>query len=75
MENGAWFKLRNIELSYTLPESFSSKIASDIVKLFVRGNDLFAISKMDDVDPESPNTGITTYPMYKTVSFGLKLTY
>ncbi len=75
MENGAWFKLRNIELSYTLPESFSSKIASDKVKLFVRGNDLFAISKMDDVDPESPNTGITTYPMYKTVSFGLKLTY
>ena len=75
MVNGAWFKLRNIELSYTLPEFISSKIASDKVKLFVRGNDLFTISDINDSDPESMDAGVTKYPTFKTVSFGLKLTY
>lgn len=75
MENGAWFKLRNIELSYTLPKSISSKISSDKVKLFARGNDLFTISDISDSDPENMSSGVTNYPMYKTVSFGLNLTY
>lgn len=72
---GDFFKLRTAELSYTLPEAISSKIGSNNFKVFVRGNDLFTISKIKDSDPENLNAGVTTYPMYTTISLGLKLTY
>ncbi|TYA84306.1 SusC/RagA family TonB-linked outer membrane protein [Seonamhaeicola marinus] len=73
--DGSFFKIRTAELSYAFDEDVSKKLGASNLKLFIRGNDLFTFSKIKDLDPENLNAGVTNYPMYTTVSLGLKLTY
>lgn len=75
LTSGDFFKLRTAELAYNFSEKISSKFGASNFRLFVRGNDLFTISKIKDLDPESLNSGVTNYPGFRTISLGLKLTY
>lgn len=75
LTSGAYFKIRTMEFAYAFPNDASDKIGADKLKLFVRGNDLFAFSGIKDSDPENLNAGVNSYPMYKTISLGIKLTY
>ena len=74
-EDGAYFKLRTVELSYTLPSSISQRISAEKVKIFVRGTDLFTFSAIDTVDPEDVSAGVTKYPLFTTGSLGAKITF
>ncbi|WP_075590201.1 SusC/RagA family TonB-linked outer membrane protein [Labilibacter marinus] len=75
MENGSYFKLRTAQLSYTLPQVVSQKISSSKITFYVKGTDLFSISKIKDLDPEDINAGISKYPLYQTVSLGAKIAF
>jgi TonB-linked SusC/RagA family outer membrane protein len=75
LTDGSFFKIRTAELSYSFKEDISEKLGASAFKLFVRGNDLFTFSKIKNSDPENINAGVTNYPMYTTISLGLKLTY
>ncbi len=75
LTSGDFFKLRTAELSYSFSKDICEKFAANKLKLFVRGNDLFTISKIKNLDPESLSSGITNYPTFTTISLGLKLTY
>ena len=75
MENGNYFKLRKAELMYTIPSELTERIQAERISVFVRGTDLFAISKFADRDVEDLNAGITKYPMFTTVTAGLKFTF
>jgi hypothetical protein len=70
-----FFKIQNIELSYTLPANSLKIVGARGTKFFVRGANLLTISKIKDVDPESINSGVETYPLFKTYSAGIKLTF
>ncbi|MCE1199472.1 MAG: hypothetical protein LWW85_10930, partial [Marinilabiliales bacterium] len=72
---GDFFKVQNVELSYTLPGNSMKVIGARGTKFFVRGANLLTISKVKDVDPESINSGIETYPLFSTYSAGIKLTF
>jgi hypothetical protein len=61
--------------SYTLPGNSLKIIGARGTKFFVRGANLLTISKIKDVDPESINSGVETYPLFKTYSAGIKLTF
>ena len=74
-ENGSYFKLRNVELSYTVPFQASQRINADQVKIFVRGDDLLTLSSIDTVDPEDVSAGVSKYPLFMTVSLGAKITF
>ena len=72
LQNASFFRLKNVELSYTLPvRNFAVKK----FKLFARGSNLCVLSEMKDLDPETPNAGLTSYPYYATVTGGLSLTF
>ncbi|WP_186826901.1 SusC/RagA family TonB-linked outer membrane protein [Seonamhaeicola algicola] len=75
LTNGDYFKLRTAELAYNFNERISKKFGATNFRLFLRGNDLFTISKIKDLDPESLSSGIANYPGFRTLSLGLKLTY
>ena len=75
MTDGSYFKIRTAELSYTLPESVSKKITASKVKFFVRGTDLLTFSTITELDPEEMDAGISSYPMMKTGSVGLKIVF
>ncbi|MCK9638390.1 MAG: SusC/RagA family TonB-linked outer membrane protein [Prolixibacteraceae bacterium] len=72
---GGFFKIQNVELSYTLPGNSLKVIGARGTKFFVRGANLLTISKIKDVDPESINSGVETYPLFKTFAAGIKLTF
>lgn len=73
---GDYFKIQNIELAYNLPSNILKIFSGGRgVRVYVRGANLLTISKVKDVDPESIDSGIDIYPLYKTFSGGIKLTF
>jgi TonB-linked SusC/RagA family outer membrane protein len=75
LTKGGYFKIQNVELSYTVPGNKLKFVRSQGLKFYVRGANLLTISKVKVVDPESINSGVTTYPLYRTFSGGIKLTF
>lgn len=75
IEKGSYFKLRTAELAYTIPASICSKIGADNLKVFVKGDNLFTLSTIKDLDPENINAGLTGNPMFRTFSVGIVLNY
>lgn len=72
---GGYFKLRNAELGYTLPHSTCKKIGLNTIKLFVRGTNLFTISRIKDLDPECLDAGINDFPLFTTVTGGFSFSF
>ncbi len=72
---GGFFKVQNVELSYTLPANSLKIIGSHGTRFFIRGANLLTISKLKDVDPESVSSGVDYYPLFSTITAGIKLTF
>jgi TonB-linked SusC/RagA family outer membrane protein len=72
-ESGNFFRLKNVELSYTLDFKPASSVKSS--KFFVRGNNLFVLSNIDDLDPEAPNGGVTNYPVLRMITGGVSVSF
>jgi len=67
MRNGNFLKLRSLELGYTFPKKgFLKKM--NTLRVFLIGNNLFTIDKLDDMEAERLSMG---YPLMKSYSFGL----
>lgn len=75
LRNGGFFKVQNIEIAWNVPVSPGKVIGARGLRVYVRGANLLTVSKIKDVDPESINSGVTTYPLFKTFSGGVKLTF
>ncbi|SDS58684.1 TonB-linked outer membrane protein, SusC/RagA family [Polaribacter sp. KT25b] len=73
--NGGYFKIANVELGYSLPESIISDSSFADVKLFLRGSNLAVFSKMKDLDPENINAGFSQYPMMRTFTLGASINF
>lgn len=80
VEDGSYFKLKNLHFGYRLPQSLLSKFLIQDLKLFVNCNNIFTISKFQG-DPELSGGYLerttyssTRYPASKSVMFGLSLT-
>jgi len=72
LQKGGYFKIQNAELAYNLPPKLLQPVNFRGVRLYIRGANLFTFSKIKDVDPESISSGITTYPLFRTFTFGVK---
>ncbi len=73
--DGSFFKLRNLELGYTLPHTTTSRFGINTLKFFMRGSNLFTISKIKDLDPESLNAGVSDFPLCTTLTGGLSFAF
>ncbi len=73
LASAAYFRLRNVEVSYTLPAALSKKILMRESRIFARGTNLAVLSELNkySVDPEMINAGIYDYPIFRTITFGL----
>jgi TonB-linked SusC/RagA family outer membrane protein len=74
LKNGAFVRLKNIELSYSLPTSWIKRAGMSDCRLYVNANNLITWDHLDDlVDPES--NGSNRYPIMKTVNFGVNIKF
>jgi len=73
--DGSYFKLRNVEIGYTLSPKAVEPFKLSGLKLFARGFNLFTISQIKDLDPESINAGITNFPLTTTITGGAIISF
>jgi TonB-linked SusC/RagA family outer membrane protein len=74
LKNGAFIRLKNIELSYTLPLKISRMAGMSECRFYVNGNNLITWDKLDGlIDPEA--NGSNRYPIMKTVNFGVNIQF
>ena len=70
-ENSGFFRLKNVELSYTFTNIPSIKA----LKVYARGTNLLTFSRIKDLDPEVLNAGVTNYPIMMNITGGFSLTF
>lgn len=79
VENGSYWRLRNVQLSYSLPKALLDKIKINSLRVFAQGQNLFTGTRYRGYDPEVLSTGSPTlnagsqYPTLKTVTVGINL--
>ena len=74
LKNGAFLRLKNIELSYTLPQQWIRKAGMTDCRLYVNANNLITWDHLDGLtDPES--NGSNRFPIMKTVNFGVNIKF
>jgi TonB-linked SusC/RagA family outer membrane protein len=52
LESGSYFRIKNIQLTYTLPKALISKIGMTGLRFYVQGQNLFTFTKYSGMDPE-----------------------
>lgn len=75
LTKGDYFKIQNIEIAYTIPASMLQPIRARAIRFYIRGANLLTVSKVKDVDPESINSGVTNYPLFRTFTGGVKFNF
>lgn len=85
--NAAYGRLKNVQLGYTLPQAISKRAGMQKARLYLTGQNLITISKLDFLDPEmsefnnnvDPNSSgansARAYFMPKFYGIGLDLTF
>jgi TonB-linked SusC/RagA family outer membrane protein len=77
MVDGSFFKIQNAELGYNLPvkKLFGSKNEFKGIRLYARAANLFTFTQVKYVEPENINAGVTDYPLFRTFTGGITLTF
>lgn len=74
--NSAYARLKNLVLGYNFPQPLLKKTFISDLRLYVSGQDLFALDHMPKGwDPERPSGNASVYPISSTYVFGLNLTF
>ncbi len=81
VESGAYVRIRNIQLGYTLPSLLATKLRMQRVRFFANAQNPINFFKYRGFSPEiggAPlNAGIdnNVYPLYATYNFGVNVTF
>ncbi|MBC6607648.1 TonB-dependent receptor [Hymenobacter sp. BT188] len=83
LEDGAYTRLRNIQLGYTLPTSVTSKVPSlGSVRVYITGRNVFTLTDYTGFDPEISGTGfysrgvdISSYPNVRSFTGGVQVNF
>lgn len=81
--SGAYFKIKTIQLGYTLPKNITKKFACENLRLYVSLDDFFTITSYPGCDPETATIGemdrqgydLGSYPSSKKVTMGVSITF
>ncbi len=77
LRDGSYLRLKNIQLSYMLPQKWLSRAKISKLSVFVNAENWITFSKYKDFDPESilNASSLYHYPMLKTFSGGVQVTF
>lgn len=77
-KDAAFLRLKNINLSYTLPKSLTERAGINNCLIYFSGTNMFALSNLGiwktSNDPEIVTASNLHYPPVKTATFGIRLT-
>lgn len=73
LENASYFRLKNLQLGYSLNAGADSKRKANPVRIYIGGENLFVITKYLGYDPELPGAAI--YPLPKMYNLGVNVNF
>jgi TonB-linked SusC/RagA family outer membrane protein len=75
IEDGSYLRIKNVTLTYNLPEILFGKVIFDYAKVYMSGQNLFTFSNYSGFDPEVSTNGIDNnlYPLTRTISLGFNV--
>ncbi|EGK02507.1 SusC/RagA family TonB-linked outer membrane protein [Dysgonomonas gadei] len=79
IKNGAYCRLKNIQLGYTIPASITRKASIDRLRIYVAAENLLTFTKYDGFDPEigDGDMGVDKgiYPQARTITLGASISF
>ena len=84
LEDGSFFRLRNLTLAYNLPQTFLERIKMSGARIYASADNLWTLSRFSGMDPEVRLDGDTyhhagmytqNYPIPMTVVLGIDITF
>ena len=76
VEDAAYLRLKSIELGYTIPNKLSKSLGISNLRIYTNAYNLLTLTKVKYMDPEHTNDLYGyIYPLNKTVSVGLNITF
>lgn len=81
--DGSFFKIRQIQLGYTVPQRLTKKILINQLRLYVSLDDFFTFTSYPGMDPETATSGsasgrgvdIGAYPSMRKCMFGVNVSF
>lgn len=81
LEDGSFFRIKELQLGYRLPESFLNRMGLARVRLYLSASNLITLTKYSGRDPESPTVGAPltpgndngAYPVPRSFTFGIQM--
>lgn len=77
--NMSWFKMKNLQLGYSIPETIVKKMGIQNLYIYMNGTDLFTVvsDKYEGFDPERDtfSDGYGHYPIPRVYTLGLNVTF
>lgn len=74
LRDASFVRLKSLEIGYTVPKKIISPWGIENIRIYANGNNLFTIDSVDIFDPEM-TSGIKGYPIQRTWTFGLNVTF
>ena len=83
LQNGAYARLKNIQIGFSIPKVVLNKYNISNFRIFITGENLFTISDMMFFDPEvvqnnASNAQVSnsqSYPLSATISTGINVSF
>lgn len=83
LQDGAFIRLRNVSLSYSLPANFLNKMKLAQLKIFISGTNLWTKQTFTGYSPEFPNSrspfevgfDFGSYPIAKSMQTGIDIKF
>ena len=76
MQNAAYLRLKTIELGYTLPKVWLTKVGVQNVRVYLSGYNLLTFTGLKYCDPEFPSSNYGyNYPLNKTITLGANIKF
>jgi hypothetical protein len=76
VEDGSYFRLKNLQIGYTLPKNITQKFHCSRLRFYFTATNLFTITKYSGFDPEvGSGVDYGNYPQSRTFTFGLNANF
>ena len=75
LRNGAYLRLKTLDIGYSLPKSLVNKVHMNQVRIFFIGTNLLTFSKFKLWDPEMGSGNGLKYPLQRTAKIGIQFHY
>ena len=76
LQNAAYLRMKNLQLGYSFKKELINKIGMERLRIYFSGENLFEFSKLNkNFDPELTSTSGYIYPIMRSFSCGVNLTF